>query len=69
MKLVLRELFEFQFMQTDPNWSNFFYNEETDQVVNFVLVPCMFLLKHLQLLVSVYKRSPSYVPSIEIQDI
>jgi len=32
LKLVLRELFEFQFMQTDPNWSNFFYNEETDQV-------------------------------------
>ncbi|KAF8925259.1 ABC1 family protein [Dissophora ornata] len=24
--LCLRELFEFQYMQTDPNWSNFLYN-------------------------------------------
>ena len=26
------ELFEWRFMQTDPNWSNFLYNEETDKV-------------------------------------
>eukprot|EP00794_Sanderia_malayensis_P020192 gene20192-22168_t len=32
LRLVLRELFEFQFMQTDPNWSNFLYNQETDQI-------------------------------------
>ncbi|XP_067011351.2 atypical kinase COQ8B, mitochondrial [Anabrus simplex] len=29
MQLVLRELFEFRYMQTDPNWSNFLYNPET----------------------------------------
>ncbi|XP_034460095.1 atypical kinase COQ8B, mitochondrial isoform X1 [Hippoglossus hippoglossus] len=33
LQLCLRELFEFRFMQTDPNWSNFFYNSETDKVV------------------------------------
>ncbi|XP_056437891.1 atypical kinase COQ8A, mitochondrial [Gadus chalcogrammus] len=27
--LCLRELFEFRFMQTDPNWSNFFYDPTT----------------------------------------
>jgi aarF domain-containing kinase len=32
MELCLRELFEFRYMQTDPNWSNFFYNPETMQV-------------------------------------
>jgi len=32
LKLCLKELFEFYFMQTDPNWSNFFYNQETDQI-------------------------------------
>ena len=32
LKLCLREVFEFQFMQTDPNWSNFFYNIETKKV-------------------------------------
>ncbi|GLH10379.1 Putative aarf domain-containing protein kinase 4 [Gryllus bimaculatus] len=29
MQLCLKELFEFRYMQTDPNWSNFFYNPET----------------------------------------
>ena len=32
LTLVMRELFEFQFMQTDPNWSNFFYNAEDNRV-------------------------------------
>ena len=32
LKLCLRELFEFRFMQTDPNWSNFFYDVETDKI-------------------------------------
>ena len=27
MSLCLREVFEFRFMQTDPNWSNFYFNE------------------------------------------
>lgn len=30
--LVLKEMFVFRYMQTDPNWSNFFYNAETKQV-------------------------------------
>ncbi|XP_044727738.1 atypical kinase COQ8B, mitochondrial isoform X2 [Chrysoperla carnea] len=33
MELILRELMEFQYMQTDPNWSNFLYNEKTRQIV------------------------------------
>jgi len=32
LELVLKELFEFNFMQTDPNWSNFLYNEDTEQL-------------------------------------
>jgi aarF domain-containing kinase len=32
MRLCLKELFEFRYMQTDPNWSNFLYNPETTQV-------------------------------------
>lgn len=32
LNLCLRELFEFHFMQTDPNWSNFFYDEATDKI-------------------------------------
>lgn len=33
LKLCLLELYEFNFMQTDPNWSNFFYNGDTDQLM------------------------------------
>jgi aarF domain-containing kinase len=29
LRLCLREIFEFQFMQTDPNWTNFLYNSST----------------------------------------
>ncbi|XP_077421819.1 atypical kinase COQ8B, mitochondrial isoform X1 [Vanacampus margaritifer] len=33
LQLCLRELFEFRFMQTDPNWANLFYNSETNKVI------------------------------------
>ncbi|KAK7066850.1 ABC1 [Halocaridina rubra] len=32
LHLCLLELFKFGFMQTDPNWSNFFYNADTEQI-------------------------------------
>ncbi|EMP24832.1 Putative aarF domain-containing protein kinase 4 [Chelonia mydas] len=32
LHLCLRELFQFRFMQTDPNWANFFYDARKHQV-------------------------------------
>lgn len=32
LDLSLRELFTFRLMQTDPNWTNFLYNERTDKI-------------------------------------
>lgn len=32
MNLCLKELFVWKFMQTDPNWANFFYNPEMGKV-------------------------------------
>ncbi|XP_035278648.1 atypical kinase COQ8A, mitochondrial [Anguilla anguilla] len=32
LHLCLRELFEFRYMQTDPNWSNFFYDPQMHRV-------------------------------------
>lgn len=32
MRLTLMEIYKFRFMQTDPNWANFLYNEETDKI-------------------------------------
>lgn len=33
LRLCLREITEFQFMQTDPNWTNFLYNADSDRLV------------------------------------
>ncbi|PWO01182.1 ABC1-domain-containing protein [Tilletiopsis washingtonensis] len=32
LELSLRELFEYRLMQTDPNWTNFLYNERTGKI-------------------------------------
>ncbi|XP_010422699.1 PREDICTED: protein ABC transporter 1, mitochondrial-like [Camelina sativa] len=32
LELTLKELFVFRFMQTDPNWGNFLYNEATNTI-------------------------------------
>lgn len=32
MRLCLREIMEFKFMQTDPNWTNFLFNERTNRI-------------------------------------
>ncbi|XP_051900158.1 atypical kinase COQ8B, mitochondrial isoform X2 [Pristis pectinata] len=32
LELCLREVFEFRFMQTDPNWSNFFFDVEKQKL-------------------------------------
>ncbi|KAF0987276.1 hypothetical protein HZS_344, partial [Henneguya salminicola] len=44
MELNLRELFEFRFMQTDPNWSNFFYNEFHDKIMTKAHVDAVMIL-------------------------
>lgn len=33
LRLCLRETFDFQFMQTDPNWANFLYDVPSDKLV------------------------------------
>ncbi|KAF3760197.1 hypothetical protein M406DRAFT_358537 [Cryphonectria parasitica EP155] len=33
LRLCLREIIEFHFMQTDPNWTNFLFNFERDRLV------------------------------------
>jgi aarF domain-containing kinase len=32
LRLCLREITEFKFMQTDPNWTNFLFNQETNKL-------------------------------------
>ncbi|CAH1388843.1 unnamed protein product [Nezara viridula] len=33
MNLCLRELFDWRYMQTDPNWSNFFFNVDSKKLI------------------------------------
>ncbi|XP_075692219.1 atypical kinase COQ8B, mitochondrial [Rhinoderma darwinii] len=33
LRLCLQEIFQYRFMQTDPNWSNFFYDADIDKVM------------------------------------
>ncbi|KAG9472499.1 atypical kinase COQ8B, mitochondrial [Eleutherodactylus coqui] len=33
LRLCLQEVFQFRFMQTDPNWSNFFYDADINKVM------------------------------------
>jgi aarF domain-containing kinase len=37
LRLCLQELFKFRFMQTDPNWANFMYDQQNDklQLIDF----------------------------------
>lgn len=35
MELCLREIMQFRYMQTDPNWANFLYNPTKKQVIQF----------------------------------
>ncbi|KAG8143714.1 hypothetical protein E2320_000912 [Naja naja] len=44
LRLCLRELFEFRFMQTDPNWANFFYDAERRKVFEEAHVEAVMLL-------------------------
>lgn len=38
LSLCLMEVFQFRFMQTDPNWANFMYNPMTRQVTYLIRI-------------------------------
>ncbi|KAG5339534.1 COQ8B kinase, partial [Acromyrmex charruanus] len=55
MRLSLKELFEFRYMQTDPNWSNFFYNLDTKQLILLDFGACrtydkIFMDKYIEII-------------------
>lgn len=55
LRLCLREITEFRFMQTDPNWTNFLFNAERDRLVLLDFgasreYPDKFITQYVQLL-------------------
>lgn len=66
LKLCLLELYDFNFMQTDPNWSNFFYNGDTDQLMLLDFGACReydksFVDKYIRVIKAAADRDESKV--------
>ncbi|XP_017742849.1 PREDICTED: aarF domain-containing protein kinase 4 [Rhinopithecus bieti] len=57
LTLCLRELFEFRFMQTDPNWANFLYDASSHQVTLLVCAKPGSLGQSSQTITSVVKAA------------
>ena len=54
LELLLRELFIFRYMQTDPNWANFLFNPETKQVGDVLISNLIIFLKTGPTLANLY---------------
>ncbi len=48
LQLTLKELFEWRFMQTDPNWGNFLYDAPTGVLHLIDFGGCPLPSKHLR---------------------
>jgi aarF domain-containing kinase len=71
LRLCLREITEFKFMQTDPNWTNFLYNAETNklELLDFGAsreYPEEFITKYTQLLAAASKSDRETVRNLSI---
>lgn len=61
LRLCLREIVEFRFMQTDPNWTNFLYNAATEklELLDFGAsreFPAAFVARYVSLLAAAARR-------------
>lgn len=69
LRLCLREITEFHFMQTDPNWTNFLYNAERDRLVLLDFgasreYPERFITMYVQLLAAASRSDREAVKSL-----
>ncbi|KAK3325315.1 putative abc1 protein precursor [Apodospora peruviana] len=69
LRLCLREITEFKFMQTDPNWTNFLYNASRDklELLDFGAsreYPDEFIDKYIRLLAAASRTDRDMVKSL-----
>ncbi|RNJ56573.1 hypothetical protein D7B24_007060 [Verticillium nonalfalfae] len=69
LQLCLREITEFRFMQTDPNWTNFLYNAKTNrlELLDFGAsreYPDTFVKQYVQLLAAASRSDRETVKSL-----
>lgn len=72
LRLCLRELMEFRFMQTDPNWTNFLYNRETRklELLDFGAsreFPDKFVEPYVELLIAASKHDRDACRDLSVQ--
>ncbi|EKD13534.1 putative ubiquinone biosynthesis protein coq-8 [Drepanopeziza brunnea f. sp. 'multigermtubi' MB_m1] len=71
LRLCLREITEFRFMQTDPNWTNFLYNSKTNklELLDFGAsreYPEFFITRYTQLLAAASRSDKKEVEALSI---
>eukprot|EP00238_Polyblepharides_amylifera_P002132 CAMPEP_0196589434 /NCGR_PEP_ID=MMETSP1081-20130531/63526_1 /TAXON_ID=36882 /ORGANISM="Pyramimonas amylifera, Strain CCMP720" /LENGTH=417 /DNA_ID=CAMNT_0041912233 /DNA_START=390 /DNA_END=1643 /DNA_ORIENTATION=- len=71
LKLTLHELFIFRFMQTDPNWANFLYDDDSDMITMLDFgaareYPKSFIDKYLDLVLASADRDEEAFIQISI---
>ena len=69
LRLCLREITEFKFMQTDPNWTNFLYNPQTSklELLDFGAsreFPDVFIHQYIRLLEAASRADRDLVKSL-----
>lgn len=72
LRLCLRELMEFKYMQTDPNWTNFLYNRGTRklELLDFGAsraFPDKFVVPYVELLIAASKNDREACRDLSIQ--
>jgi aarF domain-containing kinase len=72
LRLCLREIVEFKFMQTDPNWTNFLYNDHTHKIelLDFGAsreYPDRFVEPYINVLIAASKGDKSSIRDLSIE--
>jgi aarF domain-containing kinase len=72
MRLCLREIIEFRYMQTDPNWTNFLYNARTNrlELLDFGAsreYPEEFINKYVRTLVAASRNDRTACHDLSVQ--
>jgi aarF domain-containing kinase len=72
LRLCLREITEFKYMQTDPNWTNFLYNDKSNklELLDFGAsreYPDEFILTYSRLLAAASRSDKESVKDLSVQ--
>lgn len=72
LRLCLREITEFKYMQTDPNWTNFLFNSETEklELLDFGAsreYPDKFILPYIHILLAASRNERAAIRDLSVE--